>query len=109
MSELPPRDLGAAAFAMANVAVETARIPLGALRHLPGMRLLTREGAAVQLRLRSRLEGVLADVLHAPEAERAIDALTAAFLASPAFDELVARVREAPSPDSGDAALPVRS
>src|SRR3954471_16294368 len=76
----PRRDLGAVAFALANVAVEAARLPLGALERLPGMGLLSREGAWVRARARSRLEGVLADALRAPEAERALDRLLAGAL-----------------------------
>src|SRR4051794_25469231 len=76
----PRRDLGAAVFALTNVVVEAARLPLGALEHLPGMGLLTREGAWVRARVRSRLEGVLADVLCAPEAERALDRMLAGAL-----------------------------
>src|SRR3954468_19562684 len=144
----PRRDLGAAVFALANVVVETARLPLGALEHLPGMGLLSREGEWVRARVRSRLEGVLADMLRAPEAERAIDhvlagalpdrlahsmlehhvverfaaevvatidvdAVVAAALSHPAFDDLVVRVQAAvvrgASPDSGDVAEPVRA
>jgi hypothetical protein len=74
------RDLGAAAFAIANVVVETARVPLAVVEHFPGVRTLTREGAAVRGRVRSRLEGVVADLLCAPEAERAIDRMVAGAL-----------------------------
>src|SRR4051794_36153066 len=75
------RDLGAATFAVANVFVEAARVPLSAVERLPGMRMLTREGTAVRGRLRSRLEGVLVDLLCAPEAERAADRVIELFTA----------------------------
>jgi hypothetical protein len=87
------RDLGAVAFALANVVLETARVPLHAAEHLPGMGLLSREGAFVRLRLRSRLEGVVVDLLCAPEVERAVD-------------RLVAGALHRRSPDSGDAPQP---
>jgi hypothetical protein len=62
-----------ATFAVGSAVVETARIPLRAAEHLPGIGYLSFEGAAVKARLRSRLEGLLDDLLAAPEIERAID------------------------------------
>ncbi len=61
-------DVGDAALALAAVAYNLARIPLGAVQRLPGMERLAAEGAAVRARARSRLEGV---------AEEAIDWLLA--------------------------------
>ena len=78
-------DLRDAAIGVANVAIETARIPLHLARRLPGMRLLAREGAAVRMRTRSRLEGLVEDVLSAPEVERAVDRM----LAGPLPDAVV--------------------
>jgi hypothetical protein len=110
------RDLGAAAFAVANVAVETARVPLGLLRHAPGIGLLSREGGYVRSRLRSRLEGILIDVVCAPETRRLIERLAGevvadidldtaakAVMTSPQFDALLGRIQAArqASPDPG--------
>jgi hypothetical protein len=102
------RDLGAAAFAVANVAVETARVPLGLLRHAPGIGLLSREGGYVRSRLRSRLEGILIDVVCAPETRRLIERLAGevvadidldtaakAVMTSPQFDALLGRIQAA--------------
>jgi hypothetical protein len=108
------RDLGTAAFAVANVVVETARVPLGVVEHFPGIRTLTREGAAVRGRLRSRLEGVVTDLLCAPEAERAIDRIIDRALLRPELTSAIARTVASPevqaalaaqrqSPGSGDA------
>jgi hypothetical protein len=65
--------VGDAALAVANVLFQTARAPLHVAARLPGMNRLAAEGALVRLRLRSRLEGVIDDVLCAPEVERAVD------------------------------------
>src|SRR4051794_8153400 len=73
-------DLGDAALAVAMVAIDTARIPLRAVQRLPGMRRLAAEGALVRVRARSRLEGVLDDLLCAPEVERAVDRVLAGTL-----------------------------
>jgi hypothetical protein len=70
-----------ATFAIGNAVVETIRIPLRAAEHLPGIGYLSFEGAAVKARLRSRLDGVLADLLAAPEVERAIDQVVTRSLA----------------------------
>jgi len=66
-----------AAVAVGYVAFEIARVPLRAAERLPGMGRLAAEGAAIRARTRSRLEGLLDDVLQAPEVERAIDRLLA--------------------------------
>ena len=66
-----------AALAVGYVAFEIARVPLRAAERLPGMGRLAAEGAAIRARTRSRLEGLLDDVLRAPEVERAIDRLLA--------------------------------
>jgi hypothetical protein len=95
-----PRDLGAAAFALANVVIENARVPLRALEHLPGMGLLTREGVWVRRRVRSRLDGLVCEFLGAPEVERAVDRVLAG-----ARDR--AAKKPEPSPDPGDATRPV--
>jgi hypothetical protein len=76
----PPRVLNAT-FAVGNAVFETARIPLRAAEHLPGIGYLSFEGAAVKARLRSRLEGLLDDLLAAPEIERAIDQVVTRSLA----------------------------
>jgi hypothetical protein len=70
-------DVRDAAIGLASVAIETARIPLHLARRLPGMTVLAREGAAVRMRTRSRLEGVIDDVLNAPEVERAVERMLA--------------------------------
>jgi hypothetical protein len=69
--------IGDAAVAVGYVAVELVRVPLRAAERLPGMDRLAAEGAAIRARTRSRLEGLLDDVLRAPEVERAIDRLLA--------------------------------
>jgi hypothetical protein len=61
-----------ASLAVGAVAVGFARIPLGIAYRLPGMERLAREGAAVQARLRSRLEGIVDEILDTPEAERVV-------------------------------------
>ena len=66
-----------AALAVGFVAFEIARVPLHAAERLPGMGRMSAEGAAIRARTRSRLEGLLDDVLRAPEVERAIDRLLA--------------------------------
>jgi hypothetical protein len=63
--------------ALGYVAFELARVPIRAAERLPGMDRLAAEGAAIRARTRSRLEGLLDDVLRAPEVERAIDRLLA--------------------------------
>ena len=78
-------DLRDAAIGLASVAIETARIPLHLVRRLPGMTVLAREGAAVRMRTRSRLEGLIGDALGAPEVERAVDRM----LAGPLPDAVV--------------------
>jgi hypothetical protein len=71
---MPPRPQFAdAALALGVVALEFARIPMHAAERLPGMGRMSAEGAAIRARARSRLEGLLDDLLHAPEAERAIE------------------------------------
>lgn len=69
--------IGDAALAVGYVAFEIARVPLRAAERLPGMDRLAAEGAAIRARTRSRLEGLLDDILRAPEVERAIDRLLA--------------------------------
>ena len=54
------------------------------------MNHLAREGAVVRLRSRSRLEGLIDDVLNAPEMERAVDRL----LAGPLPDTVVRSLLE---------------
>ena len=81
--EMEPRrspDLGDAALAVGMVAYEWAKLPLRVAVHLPGMRRLAEEGALVRLRVRSRLEGLLDEVLCSPEVERAIDRVLAGTL-----------------------------
>jgi len=70
-------NIGDAALAVGFVAFEIARVPLHAAERLPGMGRMSAEGAAIRARTRSRLEGLLDDVLRAPEVERAIDRLLA--------------------------------
>jgi hypothetical protein len=62
-----------AALALAAAAVAWARLPLGLAARLPGMGRLAADGALVRARLRSRLEGLIAQALDSPEAVRAID------------------------------------
>ena len=69
-----------AALAVANVAFETARVPLRLAGRLPGMRRLAADGAMVRARARSRLQGLLEEVLTSPEVERAIDRVLAGTL-----------------------------
>jgi hypothetical protein len=69
----PHARLSDAALAVGVVVYETAKLPLGLVERLPGVRRLAAEGALVRLRLRSALGGRLDDVLCAPEVERAID------------------------------------
>ena len=88
-------DLGDAALAVAAVAVGMARLPLRAAAHLPGMGTLAREGAMVRARLRSRAEGLLYEVLAAPEIERANDHA----LAGPLPDAIVASLLEQRVPE----------
>ena len=81
---VPRAKLSDAALAVGVVVYETARVPLGLVERLPGMRRLAAEGALARLRLRSALEGRLNDVLCAPEVERAIDRAVERFAAAPA-------------------------
>ena len=69
-----------AALAVAQVAYDTARLPLGLAARLPGMRRLANDGAYVRVRLRSRLESVALELLSAPELERAVDRVIAGTL-----------------------------
>lgn len=69
-----------AALAVAQVAYDTARLPLGLVVRLPGMHRLANEGAYVRARLRSRLEGATLELLSAPELERAVDRVIAGTL-----------------------------
>ena len=69
-----------AALAVAQVAYDTARLPLGIAARLPGMRRLANDGAYVRVRLRSRLESVVLELLSAPELERAVDRVIAGTL-----------------------------
>jgi hypothetical protein len=73
-------DLADAALAVGMVAYEWAKLPLRVAAHLPGMRRLSQEGALVRLRVRSRLEGLLDEVLRSPEVERALDRVLAGTL-----------------------------
>jgi hypothetical protein len=73
-------DLANAALAVGNVAFEWARLPLRIVVRLPGMHRLAEEGALVRMRVRSRLEGLLDDVLCSPEVERALDRILAGTL-----------------------------
>ena len=88
-------DLGDAAIAVAAVAVNMARLPLQVAAHLPGMRLLANEGAAIRARLRSRAEGMLYEALGAPEIERVIDRA----LAGPLPDAIVGSLLEQRVPE----------
>lgn len=74
------RNLADAALALGYVTFELARLPLHAAERLPGMVRMSAEGAAIRARLRSRLEGVLDDLLRAPEVERAVDRVLAGTL-----------------------------
>jgi hypothetical protein len=69
-----------AALAVAQVAYDTARLPLGLAARLPGMARLANEGVYVRARLRSRLEGAALELLSAPELERAVDRVIAGTL-----------------------------
>jgi hypothetical protein len=73
-------NLGDAALALASVAVDVARLPLGLAQRLPGMSRLAAEGALIRLRLRSDLEGRVEALLAAPEVERAVDRVIAGTL-----------------------------
>jgi hypothetical protein len=82
-----------ATFAVGCAVAETARIPLRAAERLPGIGYLSFEGAAVKARLRSRLEGLLEDLLAAPEIERAIDrTLSGAIRRTLASEDVVERL-----------------
>ena len=87
-----------ATFAVGNAVFETARIPLRAAERLPGIGYLSFEGAAVKARLRSRLEGLLDDLLAAPEVERAIDQLVTRSLERRAAPADAAAASTAPMP-----------
>jgi hypothetical protein len=78
-----------AAVAVAYVTVGAARIPLNVAARLPGMGRLSAEGAAIRARTRSRLEGLLDDVLRAPEVERAIDRVLAGTLPDAIVQSLI--------------------
>src|SRR4029079_10774548 len=75
--EDPPVDnppaVSDAALAVANMMVENTRATLRLAARLPGMRRLAEDGAVVRARARSRLEGLIDDVLASPEVARAID------------------------------------
>jgi hypothetical protein len=73
-------DVADAALAVAYVAYEAARLPLGLVARAPGMRRLAADGAVVRARMRSRLEALTEEVLAAPEVARAIDRLLAGTL-----------------------------
>jgi hypothetical protein len=70
-------ELADAALAVAVAAYDVARLPLYFVRRLPGMRRLAADGAVIRARARSRLEGLIEDLLSAPEVERAIDRVIA--------------------------------
>lgn len=70
-------DLGDATLAIVSATIGMARIPLRAAERLPGMARLAEEGAGVRARARSRMEGLLDEILHAPEVERALDRILA--------------------------------
>lgn len=78
MDERP--DIANAALAVAYVGYETARIPLGLVGRLPGMRRLSRDGAVVRARFVSRAEAVVEEILSSPEVARAIDRVLAGAL-----------------------------
>jgi hypothetical protein len=73
-------DVRDAALAVGSVAFDTARFAAHVAERLPGMRRLAAEGALVRLRMRSRLEGLIDEVLCAPEVERAVDRVLAGTL-----------------------------
>jgi hypothetical protein len=83
-------DLGDAALAVAAVGYQIARIPLGVAVRLPGMRRLALDGAIVRARLRSRLAGVIEDVLASPEVARTIDRVLAGALPDAVVRSLLA-------------------
>lgn len=97
--------VGDAALALASVAVHMARLPLHVVERLPGMRRLAWEGATVRARLRSRLEGVVEDVLRAPEVERALDRAFTVALEHETMPQLVEAVLASPGLDRIRAAL----
>jgi len=68
-----PPAVSDAALAVANMMVENTRATLRLAARLPGMRRLAEDGAVVRARARSRLEGLIDDVLASPEVARAID------------------------------------
>jgi hypothetical protein len=70
--ENPPA-VSDAALAVANMMVENTRSTLRLAARLPGMRRLAADGAVVRARARSRLEGLIDDVLASPEVARALD------------------------------------
>src|SRR5699024_8745149 len=70
-------NLADAALAVGVTAYEVARIPLCLAVRLSMVRRLAAEGALVRMRLRSKLEGQIDEVLCAPEVERAIDRVLA--------------------------------
>jgi hypothetical protein len=82
-------DLSDATLAVAFVAYETAKLPLRVLRRMPGMGRLAADGAVIRARARSRLEGMLGDVLGAPEVEHAIDRVLAGTLPDAVVRSLV--------------------
>ncbi len=69
-----------AALAVAQVTYDAARLPLGVIARLPGMKRIATEGASVRMRLRSRGEALLMEALCAPEMERAVDRVIAGTL-----------------------------
>jgi hypothetical protein len=75
-----PPAVSDAALAVANMMVENTRATLRLAARLPGMRRLAEDGAVVRARARSRLEGLIDDVLASPEVARAIDRLLAGTL-----------------------------
>ena len=78
MDERP--DIANAALAVAYVGYETARLPLGLVVRLPGMRRLARDGAFVRARTVSRVEAAVEEILSSPEVARAIDRVLAGTL-----------------------------
>jgi hypothetical protein len=78
MDERP--DIANAALAVAYVGYETARVPLGLMGRLPGMRRLAHDGAVVRARLISRAEAVVEEILSSPEVARAVDRVLAGAL-----------------------------
>ena len=75
-----PPAVSDAALAVANMMVENTRATLRLAARLPGMRRLAEDGAVVRARARSRLEGLIDDVLASPEVARANDRLLAGTL-----------------------------